>query len=403
MKENKQLFTDKEIIEKIEQAPKELQTSVAKAFIREDIPNDQIQYTFDSDEEFYRACLEDPNVEVCEVAETDTDGIGATNEDGIGATYSPRLTAPSYSDLNWIHYSAGGYNYCIKINGTTSCLPNCVGYAWGRWRELLGKYHNLSRANAEMWWGNTGDGYSRGQSPKVGAVICWRKGVAGNANDGAGHVAIVEKVNSDGSITTSNSGYGGSRFWTSTYKYPYNVGTNYYFQGFIYNPNNNEGNPAPAPAPQPSADTSNGYTGKFKIGDKVTINGPLYTSSTAASPSGSIENRVTTITRVAANTAHPYNTTGDLGWMNESSITIYNEPAPQPAPQPAPSAGLNVGDTVKIVGTGNGSSYGGSNTAYGIGWTRQILRIWDGRPYPYQVGNNTGTTGFYPASSLQKL
>ena len=61
-----------------------------------------------------------------------------------------------------------------------------------------------------------------------------------------------------------------------------------------------------------------------------------------------------------------------------------------------------LGDTVKIVGTGNGSSYGKSNTAYGIGWTRQILKIWEGRPYPYQVGNNTGTTGFYKAEALQR-
>ena len=39
--------------------------------------------------------------------------------------------------------------------------------------------------------------------------------------------------------------------------------------------------------------------------------------------------------------------------------------------------GYSVGDTVEIVGTGNGSSYGDSNTAYGIGWTRTILRIWE--------------------------
>ena len=29
-----------------------------------------------------------------------------------------------------------------------------------------------------------------------------------------------------------------------------------------------------------------------------------------------------------------------------------------------------------------------------IGWIENI-RIWDGRSYPYQVGNNSGTTGFY--------
>lgn len=58
--------------------------------------------------------------------------------------------------------------------------------------------------------------------------------------------------------------------------------------------------------------------------------------------------------------------------MDQSSIKKYDEPTPTPTPQPT---GLQVGDTVKIIGTGNGSSYGTSNTAYGIGWTRQILRI----------------------------
>ena len=67
------------------------------------------------------------------------------------------------------------------------------------------------------------------------------------------------------------------------------------------------------------------------------------------------------------------------------------------------SNGLKVGDKVKIIGTGNGASDGSSNTAYGIGWEREILKIYEGREYPYQVGNSSGTTGFYKASSLQKL
>ncbi len=150
--------------------------------------------------------------------------------EGIGATYQMRTTAPSYTDQNWIHYTRNGYNYCIKISGG-SCLPNCVGYAWGRWRELLGKYHKLSRGNAENWWGNTGDGYKRGQTPKVGAVCCWE-----GKGDRAGHVAIVEKVNSDGSILTSNSAYGGTRFYMLTIKKPYGLGYYYPFQGFIYLP-----------------------------------------------------------------------------------------------------------------------------------------------------------------------
>ena len=52
--------------------------------------------------------------------------------------------------------------------------------------------------------------------------------------------------------------------------------------------------------------------------------------------------------------------------MDQSSIKKYDEPAPAPQPTPTPTE-LQVGDTVKIIGTGNGSSYGTSNTAYGIG------------------------------------
>jgi len=64
---------------------------------------------------------------------------------------------------------------------------------------------------------------------------------------------------------------------------------------------------------------------KFKVGDKVIVNGNLYSSSNATAPSGRIENKVTEITRVASNALHPYNTTGDLGWMNEDDITLYQE------------------------------------------------------------------------------
>lgn len=67
---------------------------------------------------------------------------------------------------------------------------------------------------------------------------------------------------------------------------------------------------------------------KYKIGDKVVINGSLYTSSTATKPVSSVKNKVTYITRIAKGAPHPYNTTGDLGWMNESDIKLYEEPTP---------------------------------------------------------------------------
>lgn len=64
---------------------------------------------------------------------------------------------------------------------------------------------------------------------------------------------------------------------------------------------------------------------KFKIGDKVIINGNLYISSNAEKPSSTVKNKVTYITRIAKGSKHPYNTTGDLGWMNESSISLYKD------------------------------------------------------------------------------
>ena len=65
---------------------------------------------------------------------------------------------------------------------------------------------------------------------------------------------------------------------------------------------------------------------KFKIGDKVIINGNLYKSSNATTPTSTVKNKVTNITRISKGSKHPYNTTGDLGWMDESSIKLYEDP-----------------------------------------------------------------------------
>ena len=64
---------------------------------------------------------------------------------------------------------------------------------------------------------------------------------------------------------------------------------------------------------------------------------------------------------------------------------------------------LKVGDKVKITGIGNANSYGTGRIAKGIGWEREILKIYKDREYPYQVGNIKVTTGFYKASSLKKI
>ena len=63
---------------------------------------------------------------------------------------------------------------------------------------------------------------------------------------------------------------------------------------------------------------------------------------------------------------------------------------------------LNKGDKVVITGIGNASSNGNGKPAHGIGWERTILQVWKGRPYPYQVGKDGITTGFYKASALRR-
>ena len=309
-----------------------------------------------------------------------------------------RTTRPTAGNKYFITRSNGGYSTCIQGKPTDSqcdVLANCVGYACGAYNEELGlgyeKYH--LNCNAENFIERAiASGLSVLSKPVVGSILCW-EGVGSLA----GHVAIVIEVINDNCIRTAESGYGSSNpFWITT-RYNNNgrwgLNSNYKPRGFIVNPNYPY-NPTPKPEPTPTP------SDKFNIGDKVVINGALYVSSNAASPAGSISNKVTNITRKNPGSAHPYNTTGDLGWMNESDIRMYTEPTPAPAPV---DKTLHVGDKVKIIGTGNGASDGSSNTAYGIGWTREILKIYSGRKFPYQVGNSTGTTGFYPESSLEKL
>ena len=83
--------------------------------------------------------------------------------------------------------------------------------------------------------------------------------------------------------------------------------------------------PKPEPKPEPSVPTP-----KYKIGDKVIIDGQLYGNSDGGNPGQIVHNKITTITRVAAGHLYPYNTTGDLGWMAEACVKLYVEPTPQP-------------------------------------------------------------------------
>lgn len=152
-----------------------------------------------------------------------------------GSTFISRLIAPVVnsndieSDILWLSTTVGGLNpFSVKNNGDT--LPNSAAYAWGRFYEILGQEPKLSTGNPAQWYLNTSDGYTRGLAPNLGAIVCWQ------GSDG--HVAIIEQINDDGSIITSESD--SSNYWKLTTRTNtdgnWGAGSNYKFQGFIYNP-----------------------------------------------------------------------------------------------------------------------------------------------------------------------
>lgn len=180
----------------------------------------------------------------------------------IPASFTPRITeddAPiadedggDTSDVLafWRGKNAEGFNPFYGLSGHLygkyegDTLPNCTAYAWGRFYEILGSEPALSLGNAEYWYGHD-DGYERGNEPRLGAIACWQKGILGDdplieGGDG-GHVAIVEQINADGSIVTSESGWQSKTYWWTTTRTNndgnWEQGSNYSFQGFIYCPN----------------------------------------------------------------------------------------------------------------------------------------------------------------------
>ena len=249
-----------------------------------------------------------------------------------------RTTRPTSGNKYFITKGSGGYSTCIKGKPTDKqcdVLSNCVGYACGAFNEELSlnyeKYH--LNCNAEKFIERAiASGLSVISKPVVGSIICWQKGNTLSGSDGAGHVAIVIEVIDSNTIRTAESGYGSSNsFWITTRKNNngrWGLNSNYRLRGFIVNPNYPY-NPEP-PKPTP--------TYKFKIGDKVIINGKLYGDADGGNPGKTIRNKVTNITRIAEGKPYPYNTTGDLGWMSENSINPYTDPIP--------SKDFKVGDKV---------------------------------------------------------
>lgn len=235
--------------------------------------------------------------------------------------FTVRTAKPGAGNKCYIRQATGGWNSCIQGSPTDSqcnVLANCVGYANGRFNEIYNeitgnrsnKYNTLN-CNAENFIERARNaGLEVGQTPRAGAIMCWQKGATLSGSDGAGHVAVVERVNSDGSVYTSESGYGSSAFWNQT-RYNSNgrwgIGSGYTFRGFIYNPAVKETQPTPQPTPKKSLDE----IAKDVIAGKY----------------GNYPERKTRLE------AEGYNYSQVQGRVNE--ILAGNKPTPQPAPQPS--------------------------------------------------------------------
>lgn len=158
--------------------------------------------------------------------------------------YNARTVPPNPGNPYYNTTENGGYSYAIEgypEDANNNVLANCVGYAFGRFNEI-GEYGScvyLRPVNAEDFMQYKGD-LQVGMEPKLGACMVWSEGEIGFAEDGCGHVAIVEEIYSPTHILTSESAYGGRAFYTTERELgddgKWGMGSRFQFLGFIYNP-----------------------------------------------------------------------------------------------------------------------------------------------------------------------
>lgn len=114
-------LSTEERISRVEQAPEEVRVMVAKAFLRDDIDDENIQYLFNQDTPDE---LNDNNESYT------IENLNADDPEGIGAVgFTMRTTRPS-GNKNYIVTGSGGWNTCIKGKpqyAGGNALANCVG------------------------------------------------------------------------------------------------------------------------------------------------------------------------------------------------------------------------------------------------------------------------------------
>lgn len=252
-----------------------------------------------------------------------------------------RTTKPTTGNKFYITTSKGGYSWCIQGYPTDSqcnVLSNCVGYACGRFNEIIGsmKYPALN-CNAENFIERAQSlGLTIEQTPSLGAIMVWQKGSL-SSSDGAGHVEVVERIDSSTQVMTSASNYAGTAFYNAIRKKApnWNCWSGYTFRGFIKNPS-----VVPEPSPTPSGDV--------EVGDIVNFTGgAVYSASLATNPAttkGASKCKVTSIANGAKHEYHLVSQDGNgvYGWVDAVNIKELVNPDP-PAPAPSGLSYIKIG------------------------------------------------------------
>lgn len=242
--------------------------------------------------------------------------------------FSVRTSKPAKGNKFYITKENGGYSTCIAGKPTDVCnvLANCVGYACGRFNEIIGsmKYPSLN-CNAENFIERAKSmGLTVVSYPVLGGIMVWQKGSTLDDSDGAGHVEIVERIDSANQIYTSASNYGGTAFYNSLRTNSngrWGLGSSYSFRGCIVNPSIGD-----VHYTEPAAPTKDEY--KHSIGETVQFT-TCYRSSTDAAacknyiPANKMMRDTGKITRrLKVNGISTYLLDDGLCWVNDGDITV---------------------------------------------------------------------------------
>ena len=188
--------------------------------------------------------------------------------------YKIQTTLPNKGNTFYNNGNNGGYSWCINGKPTIdglNVLCNCVGWACARYNEIYSietgyqgmKYPQFC-CNAERFYGKAQElGLEIRKEPTNGGIMVWE-----GKGDLAGHVAVVERVNSDGTVLTSESGYNHFAFENYTRSNSngnWGVNNYYVYLGCIVNP----ANPTPEDNPQPTPTTDYPFEGIIKQGAKL--------------------------------------------------------------------------------------------------------------------------------------